>query len=410
MPGSIRTKLTTRNKPIRRFPHAMQDLRLSLLLAISLLALPYPTQLFAQHISDSGIAAPKHWKMETVVEGLRHPWGLEFLPDERILVTERTGQLRLIKNGELQDSPITGTPEVFAAGQGGLLDLAIDPDFNENQLIYLTYSSGNQSSNQTTLGRGKLEGMELRNFEVLLKAEPSKPGAAHFGSRILFLPDKTMLVSIGDGGNPPVEIGGMLAREQAQNLGSHPGSILRLNRDGTVPEDNPFVHKTDARPEIYSYGHRNIQGLAFDPETQTIWANEHGPLGGDEINRIIAGENYGWPLATYGRDYRSGKRFTPHKTLAGMRPPVLVWSTTRAPSGLTFYTGNRFPEWKGSLFSGSLRGQRIDRIVLDGEEVRYEESLPVGERIRLVTQGPDEYLYLLTDSSNGKLLKLSYEG
>ena len=378
------------------------------LLAIFLLSsvLIFPAQILAQHISPADIAKPENWTIETVVKGLEHPWGLAFLPGGNILVTERTGQLRLIEDGKLSPTPIAGTPEVFSAGQGGLLDLALDPDFKENRYIYLTYSSGTQSENQTMLGRGRFEAMELKDFKVLLKVEPSKPGAAHFGSRILFLPDKTMLISVGDGGNPPVKIAGMLARDQAQNLDSHQGSILRLNRDGTVPADNPFVNKADVKAEIYSYGHRNVQGLAFDPKIKTIWASEHGPLGGDEINRIIAGENYGWPLATYGRDYRSGKRFTPHKTLSGMRPPVLVWSTTRAPSGLAFYTGSKFSKWQGSIFAGSLRGQRIDRIVVEDDKVKFEESYPVGDRIRLISQGPDEYLYLLTDSGDGKLLKL----
>lgn len=351
----------------------------------------------------------KGWKKVTVLEGLEHPWGLAFLPNGDMLITERAGRLRLVRGGKLQAEPIEGVPKVFAEGQGGLLDVALHPRFEQNQFVYLTYASGTQEQNRTTLARGVFDGQRLRDVKVLFQVEPAKPGGQHFGSCLLWLADGTLLMSIGDGGNPPLQIGGMLAREQAQRLDTPLGSIVRLKEDGSVPEDNPFVKQPDARPEIYSYGHRNIQGLALDSQTNRVWANEHGPRGGDELNLIEKGQNYGWPRASHGRDYRTGEPISPNVTVAGAVDPKVVWTPAQAPSGLAFYTGDRFPAWKGSLFSGGLVGQEIRRILLDGERVVGQESLPIGRRVRDVVQGPDGLLYVLTDHGDGELLRIEPE-
>jgi aldose sugar dehydrogenase len=348
----------------------------------------------------------------TVLEGLEHPWGVVFLPngngDLDMLITERPGRLRLVRDGELREEPIGGVPDVLALNQGGLLDVSLHPDFEENNHVYLTYSAGSESENRTTLARGTLDldSARLEDVQVLFEAEPTKREGQHFGSRILWLEDGTMLVSIGDGGNPPLQIDGTLAREHPQKLDSHLGKVLRLNDDGSVPDDNPFVGRDDAKPEIYSYGHRNIQGMALDPGTGNVWVNEHGPRGGDELNLVQRGENHGWPEATFGRDYRTGERFAEHYVLPGAVAPKVVWRETQAPSGLTFYTGDRFGQWQGSLFSGGLISQEIRRITIDGEQVVKQERLEIGERVRDVVQGPDGYLYVLTDHSDGKLLRI----
>jgi aldose sugar dehydrogenase len=356
-------------------------------------------------------ARAEGWKPETVVRGLEHPWGLAFLPDGDMLVTERPGRLRLVSKGKLAEQSIEGVPEVLAVNQGGLLDVSVHPRFEENNYVYLTYSAGTRQSNRTTLARGTLDrqSMVLRDVRVLFEVEPPKSDAQHFGSRILWLPDGTLLMSVGDGGNPPLQIDGTLAREHGQRLDSHLGSIVRLNDDGSVPQDNPFVGQERVRPEIYSYGHRNIQGMARDPETGRIWANDHGPRGGDELNLIERGGNYGWPVATYGRDYRTNQRFTPHYTLPETVDPKVVWTPAQAPSGLAFYTGDRFPDWRGSLFSGGLVGQEIRRIRLEGENAVDQESLPIGRRVRYVAEGPDGFLYVLTDERKGELLRIEPE-
>jgi aldose sugar dehydrogenase len=350
------------------------------------------------------------WRKTTVVEGLEHPWGLAFLPDGDILVTERDGRLRLISDGELQQDPIEGVPSVFASNQGGLLDVSLHPDFENNRWVYLTYADGDSDANRTTVARGRLKDNRLEDVEDIFAATPDKSQAQHFGSRIAWLPDGTMLVSIGDGGNPPLEIDGTLARDHGQRLDSHLGSIVRLNDDGSVPDDNPFLDRDDALPEIYSYGHRNIQGLAVDPVTGNVWANEHGPLGGDELNLIRPGENYGWPVTSFGADYRTGERFTRYRTREDMTPPKVAWVPAVAPSGLEVYNGDAFPEWRGNLFSGGLVGQDVRRIVVDGDEVSEQETLPIAERVRAVRQGPDGMLYVLTDSEEGELIRIEPAG
>jgi len=359
----------------------------------------------AQHHSEAEVPEASGWRKAVIVDGLEHPWGMAFISDSKILITERPGRLRMVENGILLEDNIGGVPAVFAEGQGGLLDVSLHPEFKKNNFVYLTYSAGSSNSNQTRLARGVLKGMELQEVEVIFKAEPEKSRSSHFGSRILWLPDNTMLVSIGDGGNPPLQIDGIPAREHGQRLKSHLASIIRLNADGSAPEDNPFLEQATAKPEIYSYGHRNIQGMARDPQSGRVWANEHGPYGGDELNLIYAGENYGWPKQTHGRDYRTRLRIG-EKSVEGMHDPKVVWIPAQAPSGLAFYTGKHFPEWQGSLFSGGLVGQQIRRIILNGENVTGEEKLSINDRIRDVVQGPDGYLYVLTDKSNGELLRI----
>jgi len=352
------------------------------------------------------VPAAEGWRKTTIVEGLEHPWGMAFLPNGDILVTERPGRLRRISNDELVDQSISGLPEVFASNQGGLFDVVLHPEFSDNQRIYFTYAAGDEDANRTVVARARLVADSLEDVQVLFAAEPEKSEGQHFGGRMLWLQDGTLLVSIGDGGNPPLEIDGIPAREHAQRRTSHLGSIIRINDDGSIPADNPFIGEEGARPEIYSYGHRNVQGLALDPQTGAVWANEHGPLGGDELNRVQKGEFHGWPRATYGADYRTGERFTPDRTLEDAVAPSAVWTPAVAPSGLAFYTGDRFPDWYGNLFSGGLVGQDVRRIVLDGNDVAGQETIPIAERVRAVKQGPDGLLYVLTDEEDGELVRI----
>ena len=344
------------------------------------------------------------WKTVTVIDGLDRPWAVAWLGDGRMLITERKGQLRLAKDGELLDRPVKGLPEILDHGQGGLLDVSIHPDFAENGWVYLTYAAGTPKSNHTRLARGKLVGHELKNVKVLFEVNRRKSGGQHFGSRILWLPDKTFLMSIGDGGNPPVKLDGQFIRKQAQKLDSHLGSVLRMDEDGKAPKDNPFAGKEGALPRIFSYGHRNIQGLARDPKTGNIWASEHGPRGGDELNLIQAGANYAWPEATYGREY-FGPKITEDKTLPGTVDPKAVWKPSIAQSGLAYYSANRIPGWQGCLFAGGLVGKQIQRIETDGQKVLTREKIDIGRRVRDVRQGPDGYLYFLTDEKPGQLVR-----
>jgi glucose/arabinose dehydrogenase len=241
----------------------------------------------------------REWEQTTVVENLEHPWGLAWLPDGTMLITERPGRLRIVRDGVLDPTPVSGLPEMFAVGQGGLLDIAIHPRFEENSWIYFTYSQGTESANSVAVGRGQLRGNSLENVEEIFQASPLKSGGQHFGSRLVWLPDDTLLVAIGDGGNPPLEVDGELSRLQAQNRESHLGTIVRLNEDGSIPSDNPWQGDADSDPAIWSYGHRNIQGLAIDSQRGVVWSTEHGSRGGDELNRIAGGENYGWPFVTH---------------------------------------------------------------------------------------------------------------
>jgi aldose sugar dehydrogenase len=343
---------------------------------------------------------------KTVVEGLERPWGMAWLPDGSMLVTEKAGRLRRIRDGVLLPKPIAGVPSVMAAGQGGLMDVSLHPKFVENQLIYFTYAHGTSDANRTRLARAKLVGENLQDLKVIFEVSQEKSGGQHFGSRIVWLPDNTLLLAIGDGGNPPVELAGDLIRKQAQNLQSRLGKIVRLQDDGSVPKDNPLVSNSKADPLVWSYGHRNIQGLTFDPVTKRVWATEHGARGGDELNQVEAGKNYGWPIVSHSEEY-SGGDVSPERSRPGMVDPKVIWTPSIAPSGLAFYTGDRFPNWQGDLLAGALVNKEVRHIDLDAAgNVQSQTSVSIGQRVRDVRQGPDGLVYVLTDENKGKLLRL----
>jgi len=349
------------------------------------------------------IASTSHgrvYQIETVASGLEHPWSIAWLPDGTAMVTERAGRLRLLRDGELVDEPVAGVPEVYAASQGGLFEARPDPDFADNRYVYLSFAHGTPEANATRVVRGRLQGMELNEIEVLFTASPEKDTPVHYGGRMTFLSDGTLLIGLGDGFD---------FREQAQKLDNHFGKIVRIHTDGSVPADNPFVATEGALPEIYSYGHRNIQGLLYDAETDIVWQHDHGPRGGDEINIIEPGENYGWPVATRGIDY-SGAMVSPFERRPGMIDPLLVWTPSIAPSGMTLYRGNLFPDWQGDLFVTALVARDVRRIddVQAGSIGEQETMLDrLGERLRDIRTGPDGALYVLTDAGNGSVLRLS---
>jgi aldose sugar dehydrogenase len=338
-------------------------------------------------------------RAEPVAQGLEHPWGLALLPDGRMLVTERPGRLRLVDRDGRVSEPLGGVPQVAARGQGGLLDVALDPRFAENRVVYLSYSEpGTSGTAGTAVARGRLGEGRLEDVRVIYQQQPKVQSPNHFGSRLVFARDGTLFVTQGDR---------FTQREGAQDLSVGFGKIVRINPDGSVPSDNPFVGRADARPEIWSYGHRNVQSAALDPTTGQLWTVEHGARGGDELNHPEAGKNYGWPVITYGVDY-SGATIGEGTAKPGMEQPVYYWDPVIAPSGMTFYTGDAYPGWKGSLFIGSLRPGLLVRLIVEAGRVTREERYlgDLGERIRDVRQGPDGLLYLLTDSSNGRILRL----
>ncbi|MBA1273219.1 PQQ-dependent sugar dehydrogenase [Stutzerimonas azotifigens] len=349
------------------------------------------------------VGGPAHavdYRIETLAEGLQYPWSLAFLPDGRMLVTERVGRLRLIEaDGTLQEQPVAGTPSGYQDVQAGLMDVALDPDFDKTPWVYLTYAYGREQANNTRLARGRLVDGRLEDVQTLFSAYPTKAGGSHFGGRIAFLPDKTLVLTLGDGFD---------YREEAQNLDNHLGKLVRLTREGTAPEDNPFYGRTGMANEVYSYGHRNVQGIAYDRQNQRLYINEHGPRGGDEINLIQAGRNYGWPLASFGVDY-TGAQITPYQNLPDTEPPLLHWTPSIAPSALAIYDGTLFPDWQGDLFSAALVAKQVRRVRLADGEVVEQEALfeELDERIRDVRVGPDGALYLLTDSAEGRLLKIT---
>ena len=364
--------------------------------------------LFAQPSIITGeVPAEKGFRAATVVQGLEHPWGLAWLPNGDLLVTERTGRLRRVRDGRLMPEPITGLPGVFNRGQGGLLDISLHPRFRDNRRVFFTYAHGNRLANHTRVASAVLNDNALEDWQVILAVPDSKVGGQHFGSRMLWLPDQTLLVSIGDGGNPPVRLKGDWIRKQAQNRRSYLGKVLRINPDGTVPRDNPFVGSADVEEALWSYGHRNIQGIAYDTLRSKVWASEHGALGGDELNIIEAGKNFGWPAVTYSREYFDGSKISPDTQQPGMVDPRVVWMTAIAPSGLVVYDGERYENWRGDIFAGGLKSQDIRRIDLDaaGRAVG-QTALRIGQRVRDVRQGPDGLLYVLTDESNGSLIRL----
>ena len=338
--------------------------------------------------------------VEKVVDGLETPWGMAFLPDGSMLITERPGRLRLVTSQGLDPEPIAGVPKVFAEGQGGMLDVALDPAFANNSLIYLSYAGVDEDGRSSTrVARGRLQDGALENFEVIFRSNSASGSGAHWGSRLGFDPEGYLYITAGDRGN----------KDSAQNLGRHAGSVIRINADGSVPEDNPFVGQSDALPEIYSYGHRNPQGLAVHPETGRIWTQEHGPRGGDEVNLIQPGVNYGWPAITWGINYSGEPIGQGLRELDGMAQPVHFWDPSIAPSGMTFYDGDKFPEWQGDLFVGALKFQLIARLEMEGDKVVAEERLLEGQigRIRDVRTGPDGFLYILTDEYNGGLFRIT---
>ncbi|MEL6490081.1 MAG: PQQ-dependent sugar dehydrogenase [Cyanobacteria bacterium J06634_6] len=363
-------------------------------------------QLGSSEPSRSGTSGNSAYQSILLLEGLENPWGIAWLPNGDMLITERPGRLRLVQDGALTAEPIPGVPPLFAENQGGLLDIALHPQFEENRLVYFTYSDGTNSANRTRIARATYSGDALTDWEVIFEVERTKQSGQHFGSRLIWLLDGTLLASIGDGGNPPLERDGEFIRQQAQNLGSHLGKTIRINDDGSVPTDNPFADSSEAEPEVWSYGHRNIQGLAFDTTRNQVWASEHGSRGGDEVNQLAAGENYGWPLATHSREY-SGGLISPETSLPGMVDPKVIWTPSIAPSGLAVYAGDRFPDWQGDLFAGGLVDQNVHHIDLDDAgNVLNETTIPIGQRVRDVRQGPDGLLYVLTDERNGQLIRL----
>lgn len=347
--------------------------------------------------AQSTTRATQAVRVTPIVEALQNPWSLAFLPDGRALVTERTGRLRLVTpRGEA--AIVAGVPPVWARGQGGLLDVCLHPGFASNQTLFLSYAGLNAEGTATRIARARLSDGRLIDVTPIFEAGPRIANNFHFGSRLAFGRDGKLFATTGER---------FSWRDEAQNLNDLRGKIVRLNDDGSIPSDNPFVGQPSIRPEIFSYGHRNPQGLAVHPQTGALWSHEHGPRGGDEVNILRAGANYGWPKATHGIDY-SGAIISEHKSLPGMVDPLFVWVPSIAPSGMAFYTGDAMPAWRGSLFIGALAAQLLVRLQLDGERVVQEERLlqrQVG-RIRDVRQGPDGRLYLLTDASDGALLRI----
>lgn len=341
--------------------------------------------------------------VEVIASGLQNPWGLAFLPDGRALVTERPGRLRIIgKDNKLSD-PVAGVPEVAAVGQGGLLDVALSPNFVKDNLVFLSFAEPRGANgSSTSVARGKFVEKDgkasLEDVKVIFRQEPARPGGFHFGSRVVFARDGNLFITTGERN----------LKTPAQELSNHIGKIIRVTPDGGVPKDNPFVKNKDAKPEIWSYGHRNVQGAVLHPQTGKLWIVEHGPRGGDEINIPEAGKNYGWPVIGYGIDY-SGAKIHENTHKEGMEQPIHYWTPSIAPSGAMFYTGDLFPEWKGNLFTGSLVFTSLYRVELNGEKFVKEEALleAGGDRIRDVRQAPDGAIWLLTDARNGKVLRLT---
>ncbi|MGB0681423.1 MAG: PQQ-dependent sugar dehydrogenase [Magnetovibrionaceae bacterium] len=338
------------------------------------------------------------FQLVTVASGLAHPWGLAFLPDGGMLVTEREGGLRHVTaQGTLLPDPVEGAPDAESVGQGGLLDVALHPDFAANRLVYFTYTKRGDGGWGTAVARARWTGSSLENLQDIWVMEPMTRGGRHFGSRLAFAPDGKLHVSLGDRGDRP----------RAQKTDDPAGSTLRLNDDGSIPADNPFLGQTGHLPELFTVGNRNVQGMTVHPTTGAVWSHEHGPRGGDEVNILRAGENYGWPVVTYGRAY-SGFSIGEGTSKPGITEPVKYWVPSIAPSGMAFYTGDKLTGWQGSLFVGALALTHLNRLTLDGDRVVGEERLldDWGERIRDVRNGPDGYLYILTDDPEGRVLRL----
>jgi glucose/arabinose dehydrogenase len=333
-----------------------------------------------------------------IVEGLEHPWGLAFLPDDRMLITERPGRLRIVQGQKLAPQPVSGLPQIAAVGQGGLLDVAAHPRFAENGLVYVSYVARGDGGVGTEVARGRLAGSRLEDVKVIFRQLPKSGGGRHFGSRLVFDREGYLYITLGDRGD----------MDRAQKSDDHAGSVIRLRDDGRIPADNPFAGKPGWKPEKYTLGNRNMQGAALHPQTGRLWTHEHGPQGGDEVNVMRAGANYGWPVITYGVNYGFGTKIGEGTHKPGMEQPLHYWVPSIAPSGMAFYTGDKFPRWRGDLFVGALRDELLVRLKLDGEKVVQEERLLKGAlgRIRDVRSGPDGFLYLLNDEPRGVLARL----
>lgn len=341
----------------------------------------------------------------TLTEGLNHPWGIAILPDRTMLVTEKPGRLRLVAADGTKGEPISGVPEVDARNQGGLLDVALHPQFEQNRLIYLSFSEPDENgTNSTAVARAKLsaDGRSLSDVQVIFSQRPKEASTMHYGSRLIFDRQGRLYVTLGERSEEQF-------RTQAQDLNSHLGKVVRINEDGSVPQDNPFVNRSGALPEIWSYGHRNIQGAALNPDTGALWTIEHGPLGGDEVNIPQAGKNYGWPVVSHGVNYDGTPVGSGQATMAGMENPIYTWTPVIAPGGAIFYTGEMFPEWSGDLFVSGLKVRSLVRLDVDGNAISHEERLltDFGKRIRDVAQGPDGAIFVVTDEDNGAIWKIT---
>ena len=349
---------------------------------------------------SSVITSEKHaFRVVTMLPGLENPWSVAFLPDGRMLVTERVGRLRLVgPDFRLAPQPIEGLPEILERGQGGLFDVVLHPQYAQNGWIYWAYNAPGPGGWGTTLARGKLQGQRMTEVQVLFSMQPKTRSSQHFGGRIVFDKAGTLYLTLGDRGD----------KDRAQKLDDHAGSVIRLHDDGRVPADNPFARRAGALPEKWTLGNRNMQGAALHPQTGELWTHEHGPQGGDEVNVMRSGLNYGWPVITYGVNYGLGTRIGEGQSKPGMVQPLHVWVPSIAPSGMAFVSGSQFPQWQGDLLVGALRGQMLVRLVLDGEKVLREERLLQGRvgRIRDVRMGPDGFIYLLSDGPDGALMRL----
>jgi len=367
-----------------------REILLALLCALPLFSLPAAAQTYR---SDE-----HSFRVVKLVEGLEQPWSVTFLPDGRMLVTEKAGRLRMVSQGKLDPKPIEGMPQVTVHGQGGLHDVALHPEFSKNSLVYLAFAARGSDGAGTELARGRLAGERLEGVELLFKQTPKGTRGQHFGGRIVFDRQGYVYLTLGDRGEMP----------RAQRPDDHAGSVIRLHDDGRVPKDNPFAGKPGWKPEKFTLGNRNMQGAALHPQTGMLWTHEHGPQGGDEVNVIRPGVNYGWPVITYGVNYGIGTKIGEGTRKEGMAQPLYHWVPSIAPSGMAFYTGDKFARWKGDLFVGALRDQMLVRLKLDGEKVVSEERLLKGVlgRIRDVRAGPDGFIYVLTDESNGVLARL----
>ena len=368
------------------------------LLGVVAVAATLAGQTFAQaqrSPTPAVVAAPI--RAVVVASGLDHPWGLVFLPDGAMLVTERAGRLRRVDRDGRVSEPLAGVPKAFVRGQGGLLDVALSPGFARDRLVYLSYAEPGDDGAGTAVARARLGEGGLSDLQVIWRQVPKVNGPNHWGSRLVFARDGTLFITTGDR---------FAYRERAQDLSTTLGKIVRINADGSIPQDNPFVKRDGARPEIWSYGHRNVQAAALDPETGQLWTVEHGARGGDELNHPQAGKNYGWPVITYGVDY-SGARIGEGQAKPGLEQPVYYWDPVIAPSGATFYTGDAYPQWRGSLFVGSLTPGALVRLTISGDRVSAEERY-LGDigRVRNVVQGPDGLIYLLTDEANGRIIRV----